>query len=782
MTNNFTFSNYPIIKENNLNYLNKGLKKTYVNLFEINFNNNLIFFEYPFQISPKILSNKILKSILNANKNEINKIYGNFLYNNNSLFSFKKISEKKEFLVNYNNNEYLIKFEKFNKSFELNKNSIFDSKIHKQMVEYIFREIINSNNDIEFYNEGNFFVNYNKNYKQEIRGINFAMDLYPGFITSLINTNDGNYLCVNLKNKILGKETVLDYIKNPKNNIKNLIGKTFKVKYNKRTYKIHDISLDINPSNQEITLNNTNESINLIKYYKKTYNIDIKDKKQPLIVVKTRNYILNENVYLFFIPEISYLTEVNKPEIKDKTFSSNLSKLTKTSVNKKIKKTNELMDLIFNKKTERKKNLYGIDIKPISKLYDSYYIKDVELKDGNNEIIKDNDISKIKLVDTKELNNWILVHENTEEGINQANNLYKTLKLVSYEINMEINEPEMLGINPKCQKEIYINQVLEKINQNNHKFVLFLLNKKQENFYSDIKSISLNDDKFLSQVVKASKIPKEPILKKLSNQDYSKLSSICTKILIQINNKLGGITYNIENSKQIQNKNIMAIGIEINKKNNFNFEIGMCSTTNKNFNKYYNSDFICENDKYIFNIANFVNEAINEYKKINNHEPGNILIYRHGNNIDSKKNIENEIKEIEKKNEGIKFYYIIVHTKSALKFFTLHSENKKTIYENPDKGFIVLNGVTHKNNFEFYIQTNKNQDDSSITNYHVYYGNLDFFEFIPLITFNLCHIYANCFGAIRVPNVLKNAEKLLKMFSIMKKPLNDNLKEGQSYL
>ena len=779
MNNNFTFSSFPIINENNLNYLNKSLNKTYVNLFEINFNKNLIFFEYSFQIFPKIFSNKTIKSIFYVNKNEINSIFGNFLYNNNnSLFSFKKITEKKEILLNFNNNEYLIIFDKFCKTYELNKNSIFDSKIHKQMIEYIFKEIINSNNEIEYYNKGNFFVNYNNNLKEEIRGINFKMNLYPAIITNLINTNDGNFLCVNLKNKILGKETVLDYIKNPKNNIKNLIGKTFKVKYNKRTYKIHDISLDINPSNQEISLNNTNESMNLIKYYKKTYNIDIKDKKQPLIIVKTRNYILNENVYLFFIPEISYLTNVNQPQIKDKTFNNNLSRLTKTSLNKKIKKTNELMDLIFNKDSEIKKNSYGINIKPISKLYDSYYIKNVELKDGNNEIIKNNDISKIKLVETKELKNWILVYENTEDGTNQANNLYKLLNLVSYDINMEINEPEMLAINPKCDKEIYLKQVLEKIN--NHNFVLFLLNKKQESFYSEIKSISLNDNKFLSQVVKSSKIPKEPNLKKLSSQDYSKLLSICTKILLQINNKLGGINYNIENNKQIQEKNIIAIGIEINKKNNY--EIAMCATLNKNFNKFYNSQFICENDNYFINIAKFINEARNEYKKNNNKEAGNILIYRHANYFD-KKNIENEIKEIKKKNEGIKFFYIIVNTKSNLKFYTLNSENKKTIYENPEKGFIILNGVTHKNNFEFYIQTknNSNQEDS-ITNYHVYYGNLDFFEFIPLITFNLCHIYSNCFEAIKVPNVLKNAEKLLKIISIVKKPLNENLKEGQSYL
>jgi hypothetical protein len=524
--------------------------------------------------------------------------------------------------------------------------------------------------------------------------------------------------------------------------------------------------------------------MNLIKYYKKTYNIDIKDKKQPLIIVKTRNYVLNENINIYFIPEISYLTSLNQSENKDKTFSSNLLRYTKTSANKKIKKTNDIINLIINKKTEKKQKLYGIDIKPINKLYDSFYFQDVKLKDGNNEIIKDNDATKIQLVNTKALNNWLMIYEDTEEGLIQANNLYQILNIVSYDLNLEIKEPEKLAISPNCSKENYMNQVLEQINKNKFNFVLFLLNKRQENFYSTIKYYSLYEDKFLSQVVRASKIPKEPNLKKLSEQEYSKLCSICTKILLQINIKLGGINYNIENIKQIQDKNIMAIGLDLNKtNNNNNIEIGMCSTTNKNFNKFYNLEIICQNENYMMKIADFINDAINEYKKINSHEPGIVIIYRHGYNMESKKNLEKEIKEIEKKNEGIKIYYIIVKTKSLIKFFTLNSENKKVIYESPEKGFIIINGVTHKNNFEFYIQSsNLNEVDSSPTYYHVFYGNLDFCEYIPLITFNLCHIYSNVFGSVKIPNVLKNAEKLLKILSNIDKPSNINLIEGQSYI
>ena len=54
---------------------------------------------------------------------------------------------------------------------------------------------------------------------------------------------------------------------------------------------------------------------------------------------------------------------------------------------------------------------------------------------------------------------------------------------------------------------------------------------------------------------------------------------------------------------------------------------------------------------------------------------------------------------------------------------------------------------------------------------------------IPKFTFDLCHIYSNWKGAIRVPHVLKAAEKLSKMTAkYTREELNPNLKLGQSYL
>ncbi len=96
----------------------------------------------------------------------------------------------------------------------------------------------------------------------------------------------------------------------------------------------------------------------------------------------------------------------------------------------------------------------------------------------------------------------------------------------------------------------------------------------------------------------------------------------------------------------------------------------------------------------------------------------------------------------------------------------------------------MLDGVTNRNYFEFYIQPQQVTGGSATpTCFHVAYGDLNFPEMIPKFTFDLCHIYSNWQGTVRIPNVIKAAEKLSKMTAKYKLgELNSDLKTGQAYL
>ena len=60
---------------------------------------------------------------------------------------------------------------------------------------------------------------------------------------------------------------------------------------------------------------------------------------------------------------------------------------------------------------------------------------------------------------------------------------------------------------------------------------------------------------------------------------------------------------------------------------------------------------------------------------------------------------------------------------------------------------------------------------------------MNFPEIIPKFTFDLCHIYSNWQGTVRIPNVIKAAEKLSKMTAkYTYKELHKDVQYGQPYL
>jgi hypothetical protein len=57
----------------------------------------------------------------------------------------------------------------------------------------------------------------------------------------------------------------------------------------KRTYVINDIKFDVGPCNSFFDLRDGTK-ISVAKYFYKTYNMKISDKRQPMLIVKTQGH------------------------------------------------------------------------------------------------------------------------------------------------------------------------------------------------------------------------------------------------------------------------------------------------------------------------------------------------------------------------------------------------------------------------------------------------------------------------------------------------------------
>jgi aubergine-like protein len=216
-----------------------------------------------------------------------------------------------------------------------------------------------------------------------------------------METDSGNYLNVTLKNKIIQNASIYDYLKKYKykinkdlhNKIKtDLKGRSFKVSYAKRNYQIDDILFDKTPQNT--TINYEGETINLIQYYEKVHDLKIKDKNQPLILVRKANS-QGEPICLHFIPELCSLSGIEDSSAKDGYFMKELAKYTKLEPIDRVKKTNEFLNLLSDKEkdpqhpdrmsSKEKCESYGIEIEPVNKLFEAYYMKETKLIGGNKQ-------------------------------------------------------------------------------------------------------------------------------------------------------------------------------------------------------------------------------------------------------------------------------------------------------------------------------------------------------------------------------------------------------------
>ena len=772
---------------NNLSYIT-NTKEVYVNLFKITLKKNLTLYEYPFKITPEIdKANELLKNkIFKRGYRKFRAVYDECFQSGDFIYSMKEIKTQNTFTVILymgEKYEYTVDVLPFQQQTVIDLTNVEKDPKTKQSIELMIKDILHSNPNLDFYK--NLFVNHND--KKTIKVDKIQVNFYPGFTTSFMLTEKGSFLNVTLKNKILSTETILDYLnkerytdkRNQKKIKENLIGRSFKVSYAKRNYIINDITFEKTVKTMEFPFEGKN--ISLFNYYKKHYNITIENLDQPLIMVIRKDPQDNETT-LYFVPELCHLGGLDDTAIKNGKFMKELAMYTKLIPAERVKKTNQFLDLLES--TEKKKGkdgkslpsakekteYYGFDIEPVKDNFTACYMTQPMLIAGKNKPIKMND-KVFQILKPIAMEDWLFLYE--KHNYNDADNFWNNLQKASKGYGIKISEPEWVEMNDKSNNaEDWTETVNDYMKKNKYQFVLFFLDRN-DFIYKNLKKHSLSQKGYISQVVKTFSIRKNTL-------------SVCSKILIQLNNKLGGETYRVDFKKIINKLNIMAVGVDSSHIPGKRTGVAMTATINNNFTEMYNGEEIIEEknkEQLQFCVAKFLKDAVKVFvKKVGSID--GIVIYRQGVSLQQKDFLETEEKHIDLfcKDNKIRYYYILVNTKSTYKFF--ETDKNQTKFANPAPGFLMFKEVTNPNLFEFYMQPQQVTGGSATpTCYNVHCGDLNQPEMIMYLTYGLCQMYANWQGPVRIPNVIKNAEKLSKMTAkYTKDALHQNLILGQSYL
>jgi len=787
---NIEFLQKPDINVQKLNYI-MNKKDVYANLYEIDIEEGkeLKLFQYPFTVTPPIgnADIRIREKLFKAAYKKLKAIYKDCFISGDSLYSMEKVGETKivECALHLKGRtEYSLEFNKFEREKTIKKGDIQKDPLSKQFIEMIIRDILHSNPKLEFYK--GVFVLSNK--KQKIETDRVSITFYPGFTTSFMETDRGNFLNVTLKNKIIQNETVLEYINQYKNikdskvqkNIRDdLHNRSFKVSYAKRNYRIDDIIFDRSPKTQ--TFNYEGKSINLIEYYEIAHKLKIKNENQPLILVRKTDS-QGEPINLYFVPEFCSLAGLEDDATKDGYFMRELAKYTKLEPKDRVKKTNEFLQLLTDtahfegkKSPKEKLEAYGIIIMPSNQLFTGYYMNETKLIGGGNKSVKSNDRT-FPVLEKVNMQNWLCFYE--KSNYHDAEILYNNLEKASGAFKFKIAEPEWIEMENKSTAEDWMataDDYFGKGKKRQFDFVVFLLGKN-DRIYPKLKKHSLCQNGYVSQVVKAASMKKKGVM------------SVCSKILLQINAKLGGVSYKAEINKTVGDRKLMIVGVDTSHIKRHGTGVAMVATINNSFTDFYNKEEIVKEsdnkkDRLQYCVSSFIEEAVEVFKKNNGGEyPKGIIIYRQGVSLEQKEFLKEEVQQIDStcKTKNILYYYVLVNTKTTFKFF----EKSNNEYYNPYSGLLIIDGVTNRKFFEFYIQPQEvTQGSATPTCFHVAFGNLNFPEMIAKLTFDLCHLYSNWQGTVRIPNVIKAAEKLSKVTAkYTMAELHSNLKIGQSYL
>ena len=778
-------------------YLKAMDKQIWVNNFLVNFKKDLYFQEFAVIFNPELgRDNAILKQKI------FSKVKLGFKQSKFSIFTGDAFFLKTDLDTNYetiysfevkaNNQDYVITLQNTTKKFNLIKSNTSSSAVQKMLYELVINKIIKNNPNVEIYRR--LFVNINEKKELYSERNNLSVDFYPGFQTSINILKEGIFLNVGLRNRFLSKQTCYEIIKSLPNDKVDISNKfkerSVKTTYSKKNYVVTDIAFDLTPKK---TINYNGEEVSLITFYKKAHGVTIKNTDQFLFesVVKDKE---GKPMVIHLIPELCLLSGLDDKMISDRSFMQELAAVTKFEPAVRVENTKKFFNLMFEKKEKKIDEKtsepssfklceeLGVSISNTESTIKGYMMDEPVIFSGKVNLKDKLDRQKVHKNVISTANPVIVCY--FSKDYDYAAELEKLLGIAGKEYGITPPSIEWCELS-STKKEDWIASI-NQYKMENYSMVIFVLDSRKEFLYNSLKRHSLVEKGYLSQVVKTENIKGKRNL------------SVASKLLVQMNNKLGGVSYFLNDS--VLNEDLMLISIDSSHISGRRTGVAMVASINNDFTLSTSQiDIIEEKNKtqLCFCVGKFINKALIEYFKIAKKFPKGIVVYRQGVSQEQKEYIKQEVAVLENycngfysdcvnKNLPIPYYFVFVNKKMTYKFFEKRQKN----FENPGSGLIIFDGATNSDRYEFFIQPQKvTQGSATPTHYNFAFTNdtgksLDKIkDLIPKLSYHLCYLYPNWPGAVRVPYTLKLAEKLSKIVSKnIKGELHQNLKNTQCYL
>ena len=806
----------------NLKYIESEIP-IYANLYKIELEKNYTLYEYAvnfiYEKDDKYsLSTPFKQRIINTASSKIAMKYKNFIFIGSALYSEKKVEEVNQVPAEYHSVNYLIDIQPTSKTIEMNKDSKLMMEQYnsgkneiKTIFEIIIKEILRHNPSL--IKDANSY--FDKSHEKELQAQEEYNDInvVNGYDTKVMILDSGIYLNVDKKTKISSKLNCLELIKTfigdfnmPTKDEIDQINDWFENKtvetffQNHRRLYVSQVNFDRTPLNT--TKKCEKGTISFLNYYKDFCGQKL-NPKSPLLYVRKKK---NGKDGFFYPPELCVMVGLTDEMLADRSLTKDITRLTKLNPTDKmdfisniVKYMNDRNCIIYNKiingeKKEIKlksayetKEIYGINIIE-AKDVDKFTGRIMRLPELNGENGKIKNLGRtFKVFNAKPISSLCLFHYKNEKD---ARYLKQIMSKAKEEYGIVLTKNDFKHVDSENFEDWTI--LIDKcVKTKKYNIITFLINDFLDKIglYSKLKFYTQEQKGVVTQFIKTKSLKKNAL-------------SVVSNILIQMNTKIGGISCIADFNEEIKKQNLMIVGVDSSgyEEGGKLFQnISFCASLDEYFTNYVNKKTTVTLEDYDntnLPISNFMETALSEYFRVHKRFPGGVIIYRQGISHGQKNYLKTEIEQLHRIFNGesekkcfkeikIKYYYVLVNKKPTLKFFEKDSYNKrnrnndKGIYDNPDSGLLICDKLISSDKFEYYIQPQKvTQGTATPTCFQVEYGTMNCPEILPKLTFDLCFLYSNWRGPVRVPAPLKYAEKLAKS----KAGVNDAIKTTLSYI
>ncbi|XP_016658527.1 piwi-like protein Siwi isoform X1 [Acyrthosiphon pisum] len=726
------------------------------NYFPITTYTDWSLYQYRVDFNPVQDKINIQRGLLSAHK----ELLGAYIFDGTMLFSSKKYKPDTLELTSKRNfdDEIVIITIKFTQTIEKGDHAsiqIFNLLIRKALM----------NLDLSL---------VGRNYYDDKAKINIPkhrLQLWPGYETTIAMCDSGLLLRSEISTKIMREETVLDFLKecaesrnrDPQWMVKfkmGVIGSTVLTRYNNQTYRIDDV--DENSNTQSTFKKRDGSSISYIDYYREKHKINLSNHQQPMLVSKKKKSFQiegDECELVYLVPELCTLTGLTQKMRDNRFLMTDLAVYTRVGPSERINKYNSFINRVLTTpKSAESLSRWNLTLSNKLVTFNGRVLTQETLQ-GNqikypagNAADWTSSLRAAPMFTCAEIKRWAVIGSQSNGG--QVRLFIKTLLTVARKMAFNLPPPEIVDIDISNIRQ-YLTTLDQVINQMNPSFILCITNRNDH--YHVIKRQLCVNRAVPSQVVSNRQIEKNNM-------------SVCTKIAIQINCKLGGAPWRVV----IPEKNMMIVGFDVcHDKQNKNKSYGaLVATMNNSHTAYFSCVQPHESGQELSSyFAMSIAKALNKYRSINKSLPNSIIIYRDGVGDGQLSYVHRTEVDMVKKTckdfygeNKIGMAFIIVKKRISTRFFCSNPTN----YQNPPPGTVIDNTVTDPTMYDFYlVSQHVTQGTVTPTHYNVIVDTLNETTttnitpgIMQKLTYKLTHMYYNWSGTVRVPAPCQLAHKL----------------------